>query len=113
MPDHQRPRSPYRLLAPLALVLVAGAVAVVIANSDIADGDDGESAVTTTEQTSTERTNTTGRGRRLRRIYVVKPGDSFGSIAEKTGVSVEQLGLLNPEVDPQALVVGQRIKLRE
>jgi LysM repeat protein len=113
MPDHQRRRSPYRLLAPLALVLVAGAVAVVIASSDVADGDDNESTVTTTEQTTTERTNTTGRGRRLRRNYVVKPGDSFGSIAEKTGVSVEQLGLLNPEVDPQALVVGQRIKLRE
>jgi LysM repeat protein len=113
MADHRRRRSPYRLLAPLALVLVAGAVAVVIANSDIADGDDSGSTVTTTEQTTTERTNTTGRGRRLRRNYVVKPGDSFGSIAEKTGVSVEQLGLLNPEVDPQALVVGQRIKLRE
>jgi len=113
MPDHQRRRSPYRLLAPLALVLVAGAVAVVIASSDVADGDDNESTVTTTEQTTTQRTNTTGRGRRLRRNYVVKPGDSFGSIAEKTGVSVEQLGLLNPEVDPQALVVGQRIKLRE
>ena len=111
MPDHRR--RPYRLLAPLALALVAGAVAVVIANSDIADGDDSESTATTTEQTSTERTTTTRRGRRLRANYVVKPGDSFGSIAEKTGVSVEQLELLNPEVDPQALVVGQRIKLRE
>jgi LysM repeat protein len=114
MPDHgRRRRSPFRLLAPLALVLVAGAVAVVVANSDIADGDDSESPATTTERTTTERTTTTGRGRRSRRNYVVKPGDSFGSIAEETGVSVEQLELLNPDVDPQALVVGQRIKLRE
>ena len=52
-------------------------------------------------------------GRRLRRNYVVKPGDSFGSIVEKTGVSLAQLEELNPDVDPQALVVGQRIKLRE
>jgi teichoic acid transport system ATP-binding protein len=113
MPDHGRRRSPYRLLAPLALVLVTGAVAVVVANSDIADGDDGETSATTTERTTTEPTTTTGRDRRQRRNYVVRPGDSFGSIAEKTGVSVEQLELLNPEVDPQALVVGQRIKLRE
>jgi teichoic acid transport system ATP-binding protein len=112
MADHGRRRSPYRLVAPLALVLVTGAVAVVVANSDIADGDDGETT-TTTERTTTEPTTTTGRGPRQRRNYVVKPGDSFGSIAEKTGVSVERLELLNPEVDPQALVVGQRIKLRE
>jgi LysM repeat protein len=113
MPDHARRRSPYRMLAPLALLLVTGAVVIVVASSDIADGDDSESTATTTERTTTERTPTTGRGRRQRRNYVVQPGDSFGSIAEKTGVSVEQLELLNPEVDPQALVVGQRLKLRE
>jgi LysM repeat protein len=113
MPDHARRRSPYRMLAPLALLLVTGAVVIVIASSDIADGDDSESTATTTERTTTEPTTPTGRGRRQRRNYVVRPGDSFGSIAEKTGVSVEQLELLNPEVDPQALVVGQRLKLRE
>jgi LysM repeat protein len=44
---------------------------------------------------------------------VVKPGDSFGSIAERTGVPIERLEELNPDVDPQALVVGQRLRLRE
>ena len=36
-----------------------------------------------------------------------------GSIAEKTGVSVERLQELNPELDPQALLSGQKINLRE
>jgi LysM repeat protein len=44
---------------------------------------------------------------------VVKTGDTLGSIAERTGVDVETLQELNPDLDPQALVSGQRIKLRE
>jgi LysM repeat protein len=113
MPDQRRRRrSPFRLLAPLALLLVAGAVAMVVLNSSIADGEDDGGEVTTTRETSTERTTTTRSGRPLRRFYRVKPGDSFGAIAEKTNVPIEQLEALNPEVDPQALVVGQRIRLR-
>jgi LysM repeat protein len=112
MPDRKPRRSPFRLLAPVALLLVAGAVAAVVLNSNIADGDDGDQ-VTTTPRTSTERTTTTRSGRPLRRFYRVKLGDSFGSIAEKTNVPVDRLEELNPEVDPQALVVGQRIRLRE
>jgi LysM repeat protein len=111
MPDHGR-RSPARLMAPLALLLVVGAVALVVLNSNIAGGDDGESA-TTTEQTSTERTTETQPGRPQRRRYTIKAGDTLGGISEKTGVSVEELQALNPELDPQALVAGQRIKLRE
>jgi len=44
--------------------------------------------------------------------YVVQTGDTLGSIASKTGVSVDKLQRLNPHLDPQALVSGQRIKLR-
>ncbi len=44
--------------------------------------------------------------------YVVQTGDTLGSIASKTGISVDKLQQLNPQLDPQALVSGQRIKLR-
>jgi LysM repeat protein len=44
--------------------------------------------------------------------YVIQPGDSLGSIAAQTGVSVERLSELNPEVDPQALQAGNTIRLR-
>ena len=43
----------------------------------------------------------------------MKLNDTLGLIAEKTGVPVERLQELNPELDPQNLVVGQRVKLRE
>jgi LysM repeat protein len=116
MPDQRRRGfRPVHLLAPLALVVVAVAVVVVVVNSDVTGGDDDNGGrATTTPATDTETTTTGGsQGRRLRRNYVVKPGDSFGSIAERFGVSIEQLEQLNPDVDPQALVVGQRIRLRE
>jgi LysM repeat protein len=45
--------------------------------------------------------------------YTVKSGDTLGSIAEKTGIPVQKLQELNPQLDPQQLVSGQRIKLRE
>ena len=38
----------------------------------------------------------------------MKTGDTLGAIAEKTGVPVEQLQELNPELDPQALVRARR-----
>jgi LysM repeat protein len=116
MPDQRRRGfRPAHLLAPLALIVVAVAVAIVVANSEVTGGGDDNGGDTATTRTSDTETTTTPnrRGRRQRRNYVVKPGDSFGSIAEKTGVPIDQLEQLNPDVDPQALVVGQRIKLRE
>jgi LysM repeat protein len=43
----------------------------------------------------------------------VKLNDTLGLISEKTGVPVERIEALNPELDPQNLIVGQKIKLRE
>jgi LysM repeat protein len=45
-------------------------------------------------------------------VYTVKTGDTLGRIAAKTGVPVARLQRLNPQLDPQALVSGQRIRLR-
>lgn len=45
-------------------------------------------------------------------VYVVKTGDTLSVIADKTGLSVEKLQELNPDLDPQTLVSGQQIKLR-
>ncbi len=100
-----------RYLAPLALVLVAVAVLFVVGSSgtgdDTQDKSDKASRTTGTQQ----RTDTAPR--RTPASYTVKTGDTLGAIAEQTGVSVERLQELNPELDPQALVSGQRIKLRE
>jgi hypothetical protein len=112
MRDYGRRRSPARLLAPLALLLAAGACVAVVAASTGSDDDGGRQATSRTA----ERDQREARGdrRRSRRpTYVVKLNDTLGLISEKTGVPVERLQELNPELDPQSLVVGQRIKLRE
>ena len=109
--DQGRRRSPARLLAPLALLLAVAAVLVVIQASTGSDDSNGGGDRTSVEQTTpTEREE---RPVRQRASYTVKLNDTLGLIAEKTGVSVERIQELNPELDPQNLIVGQKIKLRE
>jgi LysM repeat protein len=45
--------------------------------------------------------------------YEVKSGDTLISIAHRMGVSVARIEELNPEIDPQSLIVGEQLKLRE
>ncbi len=98
----------------MALVASLAAIAVVVSNSTSSDdnGGDGGSATRTAEprQTQQERQE---RRRPQQTFYRVKLNDTLGLIAEQTGVPVEQLEALNPELDPQNLIVGQRIRLRE
>jgi LysM repeat protein len=112
MPN-QSPHNYARVLAPLALVACTVAFfAVILSAGSDGDGDSGTAPAAT--RTETSQRTTGGERRRPRgNTYTVKTGDTLGTIAEKTGVSVEQLQELNPELDPQALVSGQRIKLRE
>ena len=107
------PRSPARLLAPLALVVVALAVAVVVLSASGDDGNDGTDTSADQSGTPAQTTTTTTTTAPRRSTYTVKTGDTLGLIAEKTGVSVERLQELNPELDPQALLSGQKINLRE
>ena len=98
-----------RYLAPIALVVVFIAVIVVVASSGGGGSDSGSSP----KRTSTAARQSASRpGRTTRRTYVVKPGDSLLAIAQKTGVPTDQLQRLNPDVDPQVLVPGQRLRLR-
>jgi LysM repeat protein len=100
------------MLAPLALAVVAIAFFAVILTSG-SGGDDGGGAEQTGRREAGQRDRTTTERRPRRAVYTVKVGDTLGSIAETTGVPVERLLELNPELDPQALVSGQKIKLRE
>jgi LysM repeat protein len=44
--------------------------------------------------------------------YEIESGDTLTSIAHETGVPVAQIERLNPGVDPQILVAGEKLKLR-
>ena len=112
-------RSPARYLAPLAIVAFLIALSAVVTSSggEATSGSSGskgaDAAVTperNTEETSAERSG--NRARTGRKTYRVRPGDTPSTIAERTGVSLEELEALNPDIDPQALTPGQRLRLR-
>jgi LysM repeat protein len=46
------------------------------------------------------------------RFWTVRPGQSFGSIAERTGRSIARLQQLNPKLKPEKLQPGDRVRLR-
>ena len=112
MQEHGR-RSPARLLAPLALILFGLALVVVVLGSSTGGDDGGSGDAGNRRSSSAVSTTTDTTPRPKRSTYTVKTGDTLGSIAEKTGVSVERLQELNPQLDPQALLSGQKINLRE
>jgi LysM repeat protein len=105
-----------RFLAPLALIAVAVAVLAIVSGSGVM-GDDSSSGSAGTRDlpAATEKTNTTT-GRKRNKIpatYTIKANDTLSGIAARWGTTVEKLQELNPDLDPQGLVAGQKIKLRE
>jgi LysM repeat protein len=117
-------RTPARVLAPLALVAFGLALFLIVASAGGGGEEESRNSATEQEQRDLElarekrrrersNANSEGQGKLPQDVYVVKSGDTLGSISEKTGIPVERLQELNPELDPQALVSGQKIKLRE
>lgn len=115
-------RSPARYLAPLALVASLIALLVVVTPGGENPGGDvspvAPAADTTTEAApspeSEEPDPQAPNPQQLSgpRFYDVQPGDTPSTIAERTGVPLERLETLNPDIDPQQLTPGQRLRLR-
>jgi LysM repeat protein len=104
-------RSPARFLAPVALVAVAFATYTVVTKS--LPSKSGSSPSSSHQGKAAKKaTKTAHKHRRRRRTYTVKPGDTPSGIAEKTGVPLATLQRLNPQLDPQSLSPGQKIRLR-
>jgi LysM repeat protein len=110
--EEQRTPNPARLLAPAALVLVTIVFLIIVVSSGGGGGKSSDSQPAANHSGRGSRAGTAPTGPR-KRSYTVKTGDTLGAIATKTGVPVDKLLELNPQLDPQALVSGQKIKLRE
>ena len=104
-----------RYAAPAAF-LVAATVAILLVRSGLENGDANTPATTTTATTTspqttepgtTATTNATGA-----EFYEIQPGDTLAVIADEHDTTVEQLLVLNPDIDPVALTVGQRIRVK-
>ncbi|HKH16945.1 MAG TPA: LysM domain-containing protein [Solirubrobacteraceae bacterium] len=104
-------RSPARFLAPLALAAFALALFAVISSTTTDDaGETGaQGTAAPAEATPTPKAE---RKRRRRKTYTIKAGDTPSGIAVKVGVPLDQILELNPDLDPQTMTPGTKIKLR-
>lgn len=105
---NQRSTSPARALA--AAALIVGFVVLAVAIGASLGGDSGESKGRRPAGEVTRKAE--DGGRQPVAAYVVQNGDTLTSIARKTGVPVARIEALNPGVDPQILVSGEKLKLR-
>lgn len=94
-----------RLLALGALVAALIVVVVVVSSSLPDDGDGGGGGGGRGGQEKADE----GPGDKY---YFVQPGDSLSTIAEQEGIDLDTLEQLNPDLDPQTLSTGQRVRLR-
>lgn len=105
-----------RYAAPAAF-LAAATVAILLVRSGLENGEStvpaattavtASGATTTAPETTGATTNTAGA-----EFYVIQAGDTLAVIADQHDTTVEQLLVLNPDVDPVALTVGQRIRVK-
>lgn len=104
-PVARTPRNRWRYLAPLALVAAMVATVLVITAG---------LGTSSHPRAPAHRTDSavTAHAAPRKSFYVVREGDTLSTISVKTGISVPSLESLNPSVDPNALRMGQRLRLR-
>ena len=107
-----------RYAAPVAF-LAAVTVAVLLVRAGLENGETTPPPATTTTATTTTgtttqpgKTGTTTTNPAGAEFYVIQAGDTLAVIADEHDTTVEQLLVLNPDVDPVALTVGQRIRVK-
>ena len=88
-------------LVAVGLVVLLLAIVVVAATTLT-----GAESATTAERARAEKLA------KLPVYWKVHTGDTYVSIARKTGLTVEELETFNPKVNPGAIRPGQRLKLR-
>jgi LysM repeat protein len=104
-----------RYAAPAAF-LVAATIAILIVRSGLSNGETARlttapvtATTVETAQTTTAATTTAASGAEF---YEIQPGDTLAVVAEEFDTTVEQLLVLNPDIDPVALTIGQRIRVK-
>ncbi|MEJ7793727.1 MAG: LysM domain-containing protein [Gaiellaceae bacterium] len=105
-----------RFAGPIAFLL-AVTVAVLIVRSSLSDGDGGASTPAATSTAGGTTAPTLPRRRTTpptggARFYSIQAGDTLETVAAQFDTSVERLLVLNPDVDPVALGIGDRVRVK-
>jgi LysM repeat protein len=110
MPPDYRPNPLARVVAVVALIAAFFLIVFVIAGSGGSSDEGSDDDSTQLEESSgptTKGANAVEAG-----VWIVREGDTLAQISEETGIDVDELLAMNPDLDPQALIQGQRIALR-
>jgi LysM repeat protein len=100
-----------RFAAPAAF-LAAATIAILLVRAGLENGEAGTPVRTETAPAATQPGTTSGTNTQAAEFYEIQPGDTLAVIAEEHGTTVEQLLVLNPNLDPVALTVGERIRVK-
>lgn len=106
-----------RWLAPAAF-LAAVTIAILIVRSGLSNDEEATQppAATTTAPATTTRPATTRPATTaaapVAEFYVIEAGDTLAVIADRYDTTVEELLVLNPDIDPVSLTIGQRIRVK-
>jgi hypothetical protein len=106
MPDY-KPNQIVRAFAVMALIAAFALVVVIVATSGGGSGGGNDNGTAQTQKISKAGQRALRRG-----VWIVHSGDTLGSISIKTGIDVTTIQMLNPDLDPQTLLEGERIALR-
>jgi LysM repeat protein len=105
----RRDKSQLAHFGPPVLFLLAVTIVVLIIHSAFSGGTNSTSTVST-YSTTTPPTTTSAKPKKIR-IYTIRAGDTLGAVAIHFSVTVDDIMALNPGIDPNALRVGQKIKV--
>jgi LysM repeat protein len=100
-----------RYAAPAAF-LAAVTIGVIVIRAGFEHGKHHANKPSTTTTTRTTTTHKHGHKQAHRRMYTIQSGDTLAAIAAANGTTVVALVHLNPGIDPQALRVGQKIRVK-
>jgi LysM repeat protein len=93
------------------LFLLAVTVFVLILRGGFTGGTQAADTSTKTKQTTTSQATTSQPPAKVS-LYTVRSGDTLGAIAIHFRITVDDIMVLNPGVEPTALHVGQKIKVK-
>jgi hypothetical protein len=109
-----------RVLAPLAFFAAATILVLLVQDALNAGNEAASPPVAERQEATPGQTSPAGTGTQTgatgpqaqRRFYAIRSGDTLETIAARFQTSVEDLVELNPNIDPNALQPGQRIRIR-
>ncbi len=106
-------RAFFRVVAPVAFLLAA-TIAVLLIRAGLHHHSNKAKAPATLPVRTTPATRPSHPVRKTakRRYYAIRSGDTLDIVALKFNTTVARLLRLNPGIDPHALRIGQKIRIR-